>query len=253
VFVAVGLRGAVLWAPFLVLSGMLVRAGARGGARVTLRVDALRRRALVREHRLLRAPRERDVDLADARAAGVEVERSPHWLSHLPTGALLEGCVVVRAEDGATHALFGPRFNVRAQARAARRLAELLEIEREPVAGLDHALPPASAGWPNARTYVLFATTIVLVALAGFTVQILATRSEGRLELRCTSACRFEGLECLPGGSISGSYPPGERVVEVADASAPGGHRTVRVPVRVRHRTVFECRPDATAPEPTPE
>jgi hypothetical protein len=69
----------------------------------------------------------------------------------------------------------------------------------------------------------------------------------------CTARCQFDGMDCLPGGTLEGSFAPGEVEVVVQDPSASGGKRPVRVPIAVGHRTTFECRADAKTPTPMPE
>ncbi|MDQ3038052.1 MAG: hypothetical protein M3Y87_37005, partial [Myxococcota bacterium] len=111
----------------------------------------------------------------------------------------------------------------------------------------------ASRGWPNVRAYTGFAVLLTICTLLGFTIENVNARRTGRLEIVCTERCRFEGMDCLPGGMIAGRYDPGVQTIEVADPAAPGGMRAVQAPIVLGHRTVFECRADATEPVPVPE
>jgi hypothetical protein len=81
----------------------------------------------------------------------------------------------------------------------------------------------------------------VLSAL-GFGIQLLVTRDQGTLEIHCHHRCRFQGMDCRPGGAVSGSYDPGQYEIEVFDPKAPGGWRLERARVERDKTTVFRCR-----------
>lgn len=253
-YAAAGPEGAMVWGPLLLLAVFLLRASVQRSARVTLRVDARRRRLWMRSAPFLRGGREREVELTDAEAIGVETQRSAHWLRHLPWGPLLEGHISIRDSAGEIHPLFEPRFNVRAQAKVAARLAALFDVDRRPVVGVDVPLPPASNA-TSGRVLIIavLGGVLGLTVVVGLVAQRAMTAERGWLDVRCTSTCRLQGMTCLEGGQLSGAFDAGEVVVEVADPAAPGGFRPVAVPIRVGHRTSFECLPDARAPNSVPE
>lgn len=59
-----------------------------------------------------------------------------------------------------------------------------------------------------------------LAVVAQLAVSWHARRTQGRLEVQCTHRCRFQGMDCLPGGSFEMTLDPGTYRIELW---SPGG------------------------------
>ena len=68
-------------------------------------------------------------------------------------------------------------------------------------------------------------------------------RNEGTLEVNCTNRCKFQGMECMPGGSWGSTMPAGDYTFEVFDASSPTHWTSRVVTIRNGEKTSFACTP----------
>lgn len=168
-----------------------------------------------------------------------------------PTRELsIDGARGVAVRDGGT-AIETPRGWVRlverrgAGARADRRVAKRLARELG-LAPPSPTAPPSSAAASERRRLprsVIVLGAVVAVAIAAqLVVPRLVQRDHGTLVLDCRTRCRFQGMECLPGGSVEMSLPAGSHAIEVWAPDAPGGWRPEQIPIRVGERIQFVCR-----------
>ncbi|UJR85149.1 hypothetical protein [Sandaracinus amylolyticus] len=213
---------------------------------VSLRIAARGGRVVVREGALFRRTRVRELDAMTWRHVHTDERAARTWLALLPGGALLAAALAVTTEDG-TEVVITSHLLGRTRMRAiAQRIVEHL------------ALPPPIAHehpGPAMRERIVglgclglagFLTIVILATPAILALQRRTTAGEGRLELICRERCFFDGITCLPGGTLEGSYPPGWYTVALE-------HREVHLRVVAGHRTTFECRDDAGIPTPVPD
>ncbi len=239
-----GAEGATLCVPAALLTLAFLARGVSGLRWVSVRVAG---RSVRVHERGLAGRVEADVEVAPASTLCVERAPDPGLLGRLPgDAAFSRSAILVTTADGEqalTSMLYGTRWQRVAAERIARRLG----------------LPPPAmrsaprSPWTTSHTLMSFAVALTCVSALGLAFDRAAAACTGVIELVCTERCLFEGMECLPGGSISARFAPGEQVVAVEDGAAPNGMRDVRVPVWLHHRTVFECRSDARVPTPEPE
>lgn len=178
--------------------------------------------------------KKRSFDVSSATKVAVE----PH-----PENAKLRRVAVLSGED-VDFVLREGRAGVGAHQRAARKLGELLSVPTE--LGPDPARKPfvfprvpqkIPLGWK------LLVGAIVLATLSMVGIERYAARTQGTVEIDCQGRCRFENMECLPGGSVSMSAPPGEFQVETWAPDSPTHWKTNRVPVTIGATTKFVCPP----------
>jgi len=158
------------------------------------------------------------------------------------------GAVMLRYRDGRASPLTedllpGTEVHDR-MAEVLRAQAGLASNER---AGTPEPAPPPPApvpDSPHAPKNVLewWLSTIAVVSIVGFGIQLFLERDDGRLHVKCEHRCRFDGMDCRPGGEVAMSKPPGEHVIEVFDPEHEAGWRPVTVTVRQGETTTFHCR-----------
>ncbi len=146
--------------------------------------------------------------------------------------------VVIDTEDGSFDVLPRSVRGDRAHRTAATKLAKLLRVPTDvaPVAPLPRL--PRHAIVPLAITL-----TVAALAIGGVVIALAATsRTQGTLELQCNQRCRFQEFECLPGGRLSTTLPPGDYLIETwsQDRSEPWKKHTVTIRVGQRQRFVCE-------------
>jgi hypothetical protein len=69
---------------------------------------------------------------------------------------------------------------------------------------------------PHVRLILAF---LAAGGVAQIILMIVASRTQGTLDLECRTRCRFQGGECLPGGSLRSTLDPGDYTIEVWTAS----------------------------------
>ena len=129
--------------------------------------------------------------------------------------------------------------------RAARELAAVLGIEDvssdpRPTPVLHPTRPGSSAR--GALRWIAGAIAVGSV-LQAF-VMLYANQTQGWLAVECRQRCRMGGLECLPGGSWSSSFDPGNVTIELWDESASealDGWQRIVIPIEVGHTTHYVC------------
>lgn len=123
-----------------------------------------------------------------------------------------------------------------AHERAARHMAGLLELDF-------HAPEPERPASPRTprRTLLLFAGVIVAGALVSALIGAGSSRTQGTLELECRTRCRFQGMECLPGGSVQMSLEPGAHTIEVWTATGSERWTPKQATIRIGETTRFVC------------
>jgi hypothetical protein len=145
--------------------------------------------------------------------------------------------VAIETEVGevvlATEQLRGRRAHV----RAARRLAELLEIEL----GAPESLPARAAPPGRRGLLLLVAAGLVSMAALAFALSGIPSEKRGKLEIECRTRCRFQGLECLPGGRVQMALAPGQHVIEIWTASGDSLWTPKQATVRIGETTHFVC------------
>jgi hypothetical protein len=72
------------------------------------------------------------------------------------------------------------------------------------------------ADWQKRKKYVL-AVVAALVVIAGIqaAIMFIAGKVQGTLVLECKQRCRFDGIECLPGGSSRQTLDEGTYQIEI--------------------------------------
>jgi hypothetical protein len=145
--------------------------------------------------------------------------------------------VVIETEVGevvlATAKLLGRRAHV----RAAQRLAELLEIELGP----PESLPARAAPPGRRRLLLLVAAGLVSIAALSVAVSGISSKKQGKLEIECRTRCRFQGMECLPGGRVQMALAPGQHAIEIWTASGDSLWTPKQATVRIGETTHFVC------------
>ena len=84
---------------------------------------------------------------------------------------------------------------------------------------------------------------IALACAAQGILMLVSARTQGTLELECRGRCRFQGGECLPGGSVSMALDPGSYSVEVWTPQTEPPWTGRPVTIRVGEVTRFDCLP----------
>jgi hypothetical protein len=103
-----------------------------------------------------------------------------------------------------------------------------------------------SSRWKSSRQTIIFVGVIAVVAIGGqVALELYAHMAQGFLEVRCSHRCRFDGAECLPGGSYRMSLDPGRYMLEVFDPSQASGWRPVPFQIEQGAAVSIECRPGA--------
>ena len=86
---------------------------------------------------------------------------------------------------------------------------------------------------------LLGVAALALVVQAAFL--IVASQTQGTLELECRQRCRFLGGECLPGGSLRSSLDPGDHMIEVWTGAGPDLWRPKTFTIAVGEVTRVTC------------
>ncbi len=233
-----------LAAGLALLGVTLLGRGAKRPTSISLVFDASARTVAVKARYLGILPRRTRWSLAQVKRVKVEREKERRFTdpkSHpghrvaririeYLTGAV--GVLTPWLPDGPLHDWMADELRLAAGLAPAEARAE------------SELIPTTAVPSPHAyrRALKWWLTTVVVISTVGFGVQWIATRDQGTLEIHCDHRCRFEGMDCRPGGSVAGSYDPGRYVIEVFDPKAPGGWRPEAAEVRRAHTTVFHCR-----------
>lgn len=154
------------------------------------------------------------------------------------------GRIVLCSSDG-DHAVTEPLLRgTDVHDRAANALRREVGLPTEESL-LFAAAPRVTARASRVRRFVPVVLGVVaIVATVGITLVMdsVESRDSGRLEIECDHRCRFDGVDCRPGGSVADSRAPGAYDIEVFDPDAPGGWRIETVTVRRGETTTFHCR-----------
>jgi hypothetical protein len=93
-----------------------------------------------------------------------------------------------------------------------------------------------------ARREVRFFLAVLAVAVVGqIVLMIVASTTQGTLVLECRTRCRFQGGECLPGGSLRTTLDPGEHTIEVWAATGDAHWQPRTFSIAVGEVTTFAC------------
>jgi hypothetical protein len=134
------------------------------------------------------------------------------------------------------------RAGAAAHQRAAQKLGQLLELPVD--LGPDRVETPwklptlprsIPRRWKIILGLFLFATT------ASGIVGLYASRTQGTIEIDCQGRCRFENMECLPGGSVAMSAEPGTFRIETWAPDSAEHWKPNDVQIRAGATTKFVC------------
>ncbi|MGZ6096395.1 MAG: hypothetical protein ACXWUG_30410 [Polyangiales bacterium] len=232
-------RPTILLAVGVVLFGIvlfLVRSGFRGRGTRRLVVDD---RRITVERGLLR---KRSESFPLPTVAAIEVERGTipdPWKSRGQPDEAAARIVVVGTE-GERIALSEDLLpGVDAHERAATVLREVFGLAPRslPVQATVTTSPFAM------RILALFAFEMLASIVGNLLLRSNANRTEGTLEVQCTNRCKFQGMECMPGGSWGTTLKPGTYSFEVFDSSSPTQWTTRTVTIKQGETTTFACTP----------
>jgi hypothetical protein len=125
---------------------------------------------------------------------------------------------------------------------------EQLATELREIFGLaPKSQPTAAAPMTSFAAYkpilAMFAFATIASIVGNLVLRARANKSEGTLEVTCTNRCKFQGMECMPGGSLGSTLKPGDYAFEVFDASSPTQWTTRTVTIEVGKTTRFACTP----------
>lgn len=185
----------------------------------------------------VRVPRRRRTfDVSDATRVRVDIDPDAKKL----------GYVVVETRHGEERLLDAGRAGVRAHQRAAEALGKVLSLESDVGQKSEPRLKmprlPRKIPW---SVKVMLGGTLLLVGV-GVAVEVVQAQRQGTLELECRGRCRFDNLECLPGGSLSTSLPPGDYLVETWAPDEPNHWKKHSVPIQIGVTQHFICPAEAT-------
>lgn len=110
-----------------------------------------------------------------------------------------------------------------------------------------HYTPPPkvkSARGAFARKRVIVFGLAIGVALIGVQLGIMyfANKSQGTLELVCEQRCKFQEMECLPGGKVTQMLDPGTYTIEIWASSGSALWIPKQFEIAVGETTQFVCR-----------
>lgn len=128
--------------------------------------------------------------------------------------------------------------------RVARKLGELLSVP------VDLGPDPEAPQWklpklPRAIPlgWKLFGAFILLTIVVSSAVSWFGARSQGTLEVECKGRCRFENMECLPGGSVTMGLSPGTYTIETWAPDSATKWKANEVVVELGRTRKFVCPP----------
>ena len=150
-----------------------------------------------------------------------------------------DGPVTIEHARGKSALPPGPRSGGFAARRTARKLASALGVP-EPELPARAARRP----WPrrpisHGVVWFCVLTTVTVAVIRNCTSYM--KKDEGTLVLECQTRCRFQGMECLPGGSLQMALPPGTHGIEVWDPDAPTHWKTKKFSIEIGETTHFVC------------
>jgi hypothetical protein len=213
-----------------VVAALFVRSGIRGRFSRTLRVEASR---IVMRGRSIEVP----VPLT-----AIEVQTGTIHDAWKSRGQVDEvGGRVVLVGDR-------ERVAITEEILPGTKVHEKLAMELREILGLAPKSIPREARSSSSWTLPIGGIVFVFVAIVASVVGNLALRagkrvSEGTLEVTCTNRCKFQGMECMPGGSWGSTLPPGDYSFEVYDATSPTQWTTRTVTIKKGETTQFACTP----------
>jgi hypothetical protein len=161
----------------------------------------------------------------------------------------------VRARHRAIAAFFAPggppRYDEQTQGSPIFYAFALAALAAAVYFGLfpPERLVPRDAGNPelSAETKrwrnIFIVAFLVLAVLGGVVAYVVSDRTQGTLELECQTRCRFQGAECLPGGSRLSPLDPGDYTIEIWTATGEAKWRPEHFTIRVGETTRFVCKP----------
>ena len=103
------------------------------------------------------------------------------------------------------------------------------------------AVTPEAYAKARKKVWIIVGLTVLLVLGQGLFFFFLADKDEGTLELECRARCRFQGMECLPGGSMSTTLAPGDYPIEIWASSGQALWLPRRFTIKVGETTKFRC------------
>lgn len=95
------------------------------------------------------------------------------------------------------------------------------------------------------QTLTFLAVAIVLGAAVQVILLWYADNTQGWLTVQCEYRCRFQGAECLPGGSFQMALDPGTYTIEIWNPDLPESWERQPVEVARGKERVLLCRPAA--------
>lgn len=99
------------------------------------------------------------------------------------------------------------------------------------------------ADWQKRRKYLaLGAGAVVVIAGAQLLLMFVASRVQGTLVLECKQRCKFQGLECLPGGSSRQTLDEGTYPIEVWASSGSALWIPKTFTITTGETTTFVCQ-----------
>lgn len=100
-----------------------------------------------------------------------------------------------------------------------------------------------TADWKKRKKYILAGVGFLAVAFAAQGILMLvASRVQGTLVLECKQRCKFQGLECLPGGSSRQTLDEGTYTIEVWAASGSALWIPKQFQITTGETTTFVCQ-----------
>jgi hypothetical protein len=141
---------------------------------------------------------------------------------------------------------------------AAARLGKVLSLPVDLEGRLDEDDPPDSeaelagpitkrmpvvAKAKVPRVAIFVGVAVALITLVGVFMTAYESRTQGTLELDCKGRCRFGGMECLPGGSVSMGLPPGTHTIETFAPDEPTRWKKNEVAIQLGQTRRFVCPP----------
>jgi hypothetical protein len=98
--------------------------------------------------------------------------------------------------------------------------------------------------WSGKRKRYIVIGAGALVAIVGIQLAIstIASRVQGTLQLECQQRCRFDGMECLPGGSMQMTLDEGTYQIEVWARSGSALWLPQTFQIVTGETTRFVCR-----------
>jgi hypothetical protein len=97
--------------------------------------------------------------------------------------------------------------------------------------------------WKKVRKYaVVILGAVVAIGGAQLALMFIASRVQGTLILECKQRCRFQGMECLPGGSSRQTLDEGTYDIEVWSSSGSALWTTKSFQITTGETTTFVCQ-----------